>query len=191
MEYMEKKEWRDEIEGFECKAIFWTRGGMDKLPHVYPHKGIWNGYLTIYRKQIPRQFDSLVPPVKNIGLKGMKRRLIFDYSSLGIDMDGGMTYYHPYRDIHGKITAVEIGNDYNHIWNEGQYIDQNVVFDDLRKVAQQLKNRFPNFLVRSWIDGNYVKPERLEAYNQEKNAELNKRYGRKDDKEAPINQEIT
>lgn len=171
LKLMEKKEWSVEIDGFDCEIIFWsTEIHRDpKYSDIYPHKGIWNSYIRISEGQLGEDFKRVIPKVMKVdwGCGEM-----FDYSKVPVSMENGsLTFFEVHRTPKGKIDGVKFGNDYNHIWNEHEYINEKTIYRDLQKAVESLKMTFPNYKVRSTWDGKYIKLGDRAAHDENKRQE--------------------
>ena len=171
MELTTQKKWNLTIKGITCEIIFWTNESMKNIENesICPRKGIWNSYIYINKQSIPRSFNKLVPEIKKTNF-GIKER--FCDEQLPIEMAYGVTFFDVARKPSGDIVGVKIGNDYNHLWNENQCIDENTIKKDLEELIEKVYKTFPSIKVRSHVDGKYVKFEELEAYNKKRHAEI-------------------
>jgi len=165
MKLTTSKVWELDIEGINCEIKFWTTEYMKKDDYnTYPKGGIWNSYIYINKKSIPRSFHKLVPKIDT-----NRGRQCFRYYDLPIGMVGGTTFFDVFRQADGDIIGVKIGNDYNHIWNEHEFTNETTITKDLEETINEFAQLFPNYKVWSHVDGKYVKPENLEEYNKKAN----------------------
>lgn len=138
-------EWGFKHEGVECKVVFWTDENMKSEEHrmIYPHKGIWNSYFIIREEHLkPEQFKKLVMKKKYLSYLSGKR-IMYDYYPLNrmIEMSGGITFYKLNKTNKKELNRyVEIGNDYNHIWDEDEYYDENIIAQYLVEVVDRTLN---------------------------------------------------
>ena len=159
------KKWRFTYKSINCEVVFWTNDSMKSEEHrdIYPCKGIWNSYIIINKKSIPRSFKKLIPELKS---SKYFKEPYFNYNKLPLEMNGGITFFEAIRNTSGDIIAIKIGNDYNHIWNNPENIGEFSIEKDLRVVVDSVIALFPNFKSWSHVDGKYVKYDELEEYNK-------------------------
>jgi hypothetical protein len=147
-----KTVWNFEYKGINCEIVHW---GEDEMASFQPG-GIWNGYVFIQKKQLPKQFNKFIcKPVT------YHKRTHWDYWRMEnyFDMHGGVTYYELIRDeITTKPTAIKVGCDYAHLFDEGRTYDENDIKFDLEKTVDKFIEMFPNYLIWRITDGKYVKP---------------------------------
>ena len=136
---------------------------------IYKNQGIWNSYIIINKSNLPKSFKKLIAPLRKSTIDERKTR---DYCKIDFqDMPNGLSYYEILHSEEGKITGIKIGNDYNHIWNNIVTFEE--VARDVKKTIDNLYNRYKDeILIRSHVDGKYVKEDKLEKYNKLKHKEL-------------------
>lgn len=156
---MDKKEiWTFKYKGFNCSIAHWGSAEMRERGAIQPG-GIWNSYIIIQKKQLPKQFRKLLCKFKVSGLPS--KRKFWDYYKLEnyFDMHGGLTYYEPLRDeFTGDIIAVKVGCDYAHAFDDEYSYNVDMVKRDLEKSVDKFIEAFPDYLVWRISDGKYVKP---------------------------------
>ena len=141
------KKTEKELYGFDykditCEIVFWTTDFMKKDEcDIYKAKGIWNSYFFL-RKDCLSDEDF-----KKVNLRVKKNswgRYFTDFYKLETDdfveMSGGITFYEKKFDIKGNLFCIEIGNDYNHIWNTG--------FEDYESIKMDLENTLDKLLTK-------------------------------------------
>ena len=167
-----KKEWNGKYKGIYFSICFWKSDYMEKPEneYVYPNKGIWNSYISISKESIPKEFDKLVPK-----LKKCFKRLMWDYHTLeGIfDFSGGITAFDMLHNEKGEQIGFKIGNDYNHIWNGGEYLEG--ILEDVKKSIDQFIWNFPRYKIRSIMDGKFIMPNNMEKHNKLRREKMNKK----------------
>jgi len=112
--------------------------------HTPENKGIWCYYIFIHESRIPSElFKRLWLEDERIKLTDVSPwRITHDYYTDDInalDFHGGCTYYakHGHTDGH---RSVEIGCDYNHLW------DMEQGFEDFDKVLSDAQNSVDKLL---------------------------------------------
>jgi hypothetical protein len=152
----EKTVWTFDYKGIFCEIVHW---GIDEMVSVSKN-GIFNGYIYIFKKQLPRSFKNLLVEQRSHKYpSGVKKH--WDYGKLEniFDMHGGITYYELLGDeFSGEPTGVKVGCDYAHIWDDERYIDEKQVEHDLKNSVDTFIKHFPNYLIRDFKDGKYKKP---------------------------------
>ena len=169
-----KQTWSNEYKGISYEMCFWTNESMRKPENndIYKAGGIWNSYITIRREQIPKEFNSLIGKIKK-----WRSYITREYNHLHdiFNMRGGITFYKSIFNEEAKIVAFQVGNDYNHIWNDGHETKESVEVDVKESIDCFIRH-FPKYKVRSFIDGAYVMPKNLEKHNKKANERLNKKH---------------
>lgn len=184
MELTEEKSWRGDYKGISYEIRFWSNKHMKSGEHsfIYPHKGIWNSYIYIHKEALGKDFKKLIPKIVDASFTPERPRQRWEYEKIDniFNMAYGATFFEPHRDeFTGKIDAIKIGNDYNHIWNENQYITEETILLDIQKSINVFIDRFPDYLVRSVWDGTYHKPDDVAAYDEAKCESYKKKEGLK------------
>lgn len=179
MKLTEKKTWEETIKGIPVRIVYWTTEHLKNSEHrdLYPFKGIWNSYILIRRQNIPDKFDELIPAINEHGYPSgiIKSWNYFEIDNKFFNMAYGATFYGVKRDeFTGEIWGIEIGNDYNHIWNENQYIDEKTIKRDLEQSIDTFIQVFPEYVVWNSIDGKYITPTDLLALTEKHNAQKTK-----------------
>ena len=147
--------WDFKYKGIACQIVHW---GLEDYPKELSVDGIWNAYIIIHKKQLPKQFTKLLCEVETI--KDFKRKY-WKYYKLDdyFDMHGGLTFYEVIREeFTGQITVVKVGCDYVHSWDRDYTYSESILENDLKKSVECFMAHFPNYLIRRISDGKYVKP---------------------------------
>jgi len=173
-----KQTWSDRYKGISYEICFWTNGNMQKSENsdIYRAGGIWNSYIIILKKQIPKHFDSLIGKIKY--WRGHVSRN-YDHLHNIFDFNGGITFYKSIFNEKGEIIGFKVGNDYNHIWNDGTE-DEQQILSDVKTAIDIFISHYPNYKVWSSMDGAYVMPRNLEKHNRIANLKLNRKYGKEE-----------
>lgn len=99
-----------------CQIVFFTKKYMIEDKTSYIDGGIWNSYIYIKKDKTPKLFKKLCLKAEN-----SRYGLSFNWYKLEtnglIEMENGISYYGKHFNKKGKLFAIQIGNDYNHIWN--------------------------------------------------------------------------
>jgi|APSaa5957512576_1039674.scaffolds.fasta_scaffold37470_1 hypothetical protein len=119
--------WNFEYKGIFCEVVFWNKDYHKENKDVYWAGGIWNSYIYIKKDRHPELFKKHSLRLKN------GRHSIFD---VAIDMASGVTFYEKLYNERGKVYAIKIGNDYNHIWNGGE--DKDMIISHLKDTVDSL-----------------------------------------------------
>ena len=155
--------WSGEYKRIHFEVCHWVEDYMLDPKHsdVYPNKGIWNSYIFINKKSIPKEFDSLIPKLK----KGYSKRKYHDYYTLEylFDFKGGATYFELSYNESGEVVGFKIGNDYNHIWSGGEGLYS--ITQDIKNSIDCFIDHFPKYKAWSIINGHWIIADNLEKYN--------------------------
>lgn len=131
--------WRGRYRDVGFKIVSWPfRGLEDRFP-----SGAWNYYVYIQ--------ESACADFTAIWLKDKKVRfsekapfhITHDYynSPVGdVEMHGGITYYAKHGHTEGH-RCVEIGCDYQHLWDDGKSYDEEDVLRDVEHTIDHLYER--------------------------------------------------
>ncbi len=158
-EYMKYKEiWNFEYKGIKCQIVHW---GVKEMASV-SMGSIWNGYIFINKKQLPRNFRKLLCSIHTFKLSSVRKywsyRKLEDY----FNFHGGITYYELIRDeFTSKPIGIKVGCDYAHSWDEGHDYNENDIKRYLENSVNTFIRHFPNYLVWRFTDGKFVKPNLL------------------------------
>ena len=140
MQRVDKKEYRFDYKNISCEIIFWTTDCMkEDENNTYKAKGIWNSYFFLKKDKMSKEDFKKI----NLRVKRNKfGRAITNSFKLEtddfIEMSGGVTFYGKKFDNFGKLFCIQIGNDYNHIWNTG--------FEDYESIKMDLEETIDKFL---------------------------------------------
>jgi len=103
----------------------------------YTPKGIWNIYIfvDIRNERVKKEFN----------LRKKKTKLVntyfwYPFSKLRFQMIGGNTFYEK------GLSYIKLGNDYNHIWNEGCDYDENWMKLDAESMIDKLLEMYPDLI---------------------------------------------
>jgi len=114
---------------------------------------IWNYYIVLRADQIPKKYTKeLVLKGKYITYsEGGRKHLVYDYMASEfmnrLRFAGGITYYSKMLDGEGKLLAIKMGCDYNHLWDgergysatlEGVFADTKNTIDKLQELIPEL-----------------------------------------------------
>jgi len=110
--------WRGTHKGISFKIVQWN---IDhNFPEIYSPTGTWNYYVFIHETTVAKPiFEKLWLPAKLEKIIPKSRGWVTHdyYVPFGsIDMHGGITFYAKHGEIEG-FRAVEIGCDYNHLYD--------------------------------------------------------------------------
>ena len=173
-----KQIWHDKYKGISYEICFWTSENMQKPENSDNYKagGIWNSYVTILKKQIPKHFKKLIGDIKV-----WNNHISRDYNHLHniFDFPGGITFYESIFNERGKIIGFKVGNDYSHVWNDGTE-DKEQILCDIKEVIDTFINHYPNYKVWSSMDGAYVMPHNLEEHDRIAKLKFDKKYGKEE-----------
>ena len=158
--------------------VHWTTPSSlkENLQDIFGYNyGIWNSYIKIWKKSIPRDFDRITPVLKKDRFLGSLLKY-YDYGSLDqyFSMSGGISYFELQHDEEGIVTGFEVGNDYNHIWNKHTTFE--TVFSDVKESIDYFINHFPNYKVHSYVDGKWIMAKNIEKYNIKANQKLKSKF---------------
>lgn len=135
-----QRTWQGQHRGISFKIVSWGKSRDET--YGFP-SGNWNYYVYIPESKSPR-FEEiwLADEEKQWGGSGTKY-ISHDYyaSILGsVEMHGGITFYSKHGHTPGH-RCVEIGCDYQHLWDEGKYYDENDLLADAMTTIDDLFNR--------------------------------------------------
>jgi len=142
-----QENWKFTYKGIHCLIVHWGSAEMQPKGEIQPG-GIWNSYIIIQKKQLPKQFRKLLCKFKASPLP--PKRKYWDYYKLEnyFDMHGGLTYYEPLRDeFTGDIIAVKVGCDYAHAFDDNYNYNEEWVKKDLEKSVDTFIEHFPDYSV--------------------------------------------
>lgn len=156
----------------KVKFVFWGDSPEGIRYEVSNHRirkddyrpdGTWCYYLIIFEDQVsPEVWDEIwledkpnETHYKSLG------RYIHDYyaSSLSsLDWHGGITYYEKNVDYNTGKRSIKVGCDYAHLWDEGNFYDENCVRYDALKTCAEFAERYKTKVKCGW-NGDYFDPK--------------------------------
>ena len=146
MRQVKKEEWSGYIKGISIQIVKWQ--------DVRSEKPIWNSYMIINKDTLGDRFKEIVCKAKKYG-----KRYSFDYWKLGqFDMHCGLSFYEKIFNEVGKVVAIKVGCDYNHLWDEDCPAYYEYVLQELTQSVEYFINYYPDYKVWCSGNGNYYKP---------------------------------
>lgn len=146
-----KDVYKFEYRGITCEIEHWGVGVM------CDGKGMWNSYLIIRKKQLPKNFKKLIPSVFQY-----RDRKDFNYGEINkyFEFHGEITYFNALVDpITMEIFGIKVGDDYGHLWDSErgyQYDIEEVKRNAEKNIDTFIKN-FKDYRIFNHITGKYVK----------------------------------
>ena len=130
-----------------CEIVFWTTDYMKEDKETFKSGGIWNSYFFVRKKDTKELFNKFNLRLLTSKLDGRKWSR-FNYYQLEkdgiIEIQGGITFYEKHRNERGEIVVIQIGNDYNHIWNTGFETVESIK-SDLEETIDHLLDNFKEY----------------------------------------------
>lgn len=125
------KLWRGRHRGvaFEIK----NRAGIAALDQP---TGAWTAYVYLHESLVANFDFWWLPDVLSRFSESSPERVSHNYSALPAKMHGGLTYYAKHGHSPGH-RCVELGCDYQHLWDDGQrYSEDSVMVDTVETIDQ-------------------------------------------------------
>jgi hypothetical protein len=97
----------------------------------YCGKPMWNTYLYIHKKEMVDWLWSDNKTVYDWG-EVLRPNQIVDE----LNWNGGQTYYH--QCVDGSHRYIKVGDDYQHIWDEHEEHNENILIENIRFICNQL-----------------------------------------------------
>jgi hypothetical protein len=116
-------------------------------------KGIWCFYLFLAVEMFPEFYHAdLWQPYRFTDFGTPMQPYAECLESL--EWHGGMTYYEKTSAHDYPFHNIKAGCDYDHIWDDNQYYDAEIVLDDAKKCVDSLFLKFPDLKTTEqlWID---------------------------------------
>lgn len=127
----DQRVWLGQHRGIGFKIVSWALAGTE---NHWP-SGAWNFYLYLPENKC-HNFEALWLPDKIYRWKPeADGRIQHDYYEslvVKIDLHGGITYYDKHGHTEG-FRCVEVGCDYQHLYDEGHTYDENDLMRDAMK----------------------------------------------------------
>ena len=131
--------WRGSYRGLAFKIVSWPFAGLeDKFP-----SGAWNYYIYLPETRVPNFSTIWLEDKATRYTPTSPLRVSHDYYNsplASVKMHCGITYYSKHGHTEG-CRCVEIGCDYQHLYDDGQSYDENDVLRDAVETIDDLHER--------------------------------------------------
>lgn len=122
----------------------------------------WTFYLYIKLVQLPEDIWErfwLKPEKYNHYIRYNYERYNYDEEPLiaSLDWHCGCTYYKKHGHD-GELRVVQIGCDYQHLYDEGKYYNEEIIYKDVQRCIDSLHERIPVISRRCNYCGEYFVP---------------------------------
>jgi hypothetical protein len=166
-----KDSWQGRYRGVRYKVAHWGVGRES----LCNGQGAWNYYLYVPLMGFDDAIrPTLIAPAEQHQMaSGPFWTRNYNAIPLGrLDMHYGCTYYRLHCDDGGQPIIVELGCDYNHLWDDERgygYTLEEVAQDATRSI-DALWEMYPQMRVRSEVTGKYLSLAEAEAEDAEQEA---------------------
>ena len=154
-----KEIWSGQYRGVAFEIHHWNKDSE------YQPDGTWNFYLFLNQKQFtPGRWERLWLSRDTSTPQLSGGYCHYDYPSMPIaqlDWHGGITYYAKTAGFDDSTQIIKVGCDYNHLWDEGMWYDEQDVAADIRATVDGLWELYPDMLVWNQRTGECVTEEVL------------------------------
>jgi hypothetical protein len=113
--------WRGQHRGVQFQIK--NRDGIDGLDQP---SGAWTAYIFLHETMLTNFDFWWLPDELSRFTEASPERVSHDYMRLPAEMHGGLTYYAKHGHSVGH-RCVELGCDYQHLWDEGQHYSERSV----------------------------------------------------------------
>lgn len=145
MEFDMRKVWNGVYRGISWEAKNWNSSYKESC---------WAHYIYLHIDRLPddRKEEFWLKPKRKKRKWGV--RVYYDYSEFLMEWHGGCTFYEKVAGIDGAPKVVQIGCDYQHLWDEGHEYDLDYVLSEVRKTIDSLWDAIPDMKSRcTWCSG--------------------------------------
>jgi len=150
-ELRHKDIWKGTYRGVSYEIVKWS-----------PSSGrfIWNYYLYLPVEQIPEKLrkEFVLEPHKE---EVFGRVSYNDYAAFFSDFDwhGGVTYYEKHGGIDGIPMVLQIGCDYDHLWDKDEEYSLTDVQVDTLHTINVMRKKVPDLKYWDFFDGKYYRED--------------------------------
>lgn len=109
-------------------------------------RGIWCYYIIIPEQKVsPDTWKKLWLPAKKVKFSAVSPvRIFYDYNKSilrQVSWHCGITYYQKYGQVKG-FRSVEVGCDYDHLYDHEQYWSLELIESDAKRTADEILEKF-------------------------------------------------
>jgi len=141
---MEWKEvWQIEYRGIRSEVVHWDNRG----------RACWNYYLTVPVVKLPDDKKSMFDLTPHYAFPESKRFITYDYENAPIiselDWHSGISWYRRIFDAFGILSGIELGCDYQHLWEKDKIYTFEMVYEALKHSIDKLSELVPSLEINS------------------------------------------
>jgi hypothetical protein len=139
---MEWKEvWQIEYRGIRSEVVHWDMKG----------RPCWNYYLTVPVVKLPAELRRVFDLTPYYEFPESTRFISYDYGNAPIiaelDWHSGISWYKRIFDDFGILSGIELGCDYQHMWEKDFAYTFERVYDDMKHSIDKLLELVPSLIV--------------------------------------------